>query len=93
MNPMTDARRRDNIDYWRQLAPIFPFHAQAPTLDPSPTDVIFKEPSALGYFIVTPMGSGLSYWGFETAKGRDAFLAAYPQATELATEAVFGNPA
>lgn len=94
MNPMTDERRRDNSVYWVGMAAFYRFYAQAPTLEPSPADFASLEAARRDQFhwCAVPTGQGVTYWGFSTADGRDAFLQAYPQATELAAEAVFGNP-
>lgn len=94
MNPMTDERRRDDMAWWQVMKAAYPYHAQAPTLDPSPSDFALSKTARHGGFDwgVIPAGDSLSYWAFSTRAARDAFLAAYPSATELAAAAVFGNP-
>lgn len=95
MNPMTDERRRTTRAWWDSKKGAYPFHAQAPMMEPTPTDVALAlggDIHGYGYFVAAPVGDGLAYWGFKTAAGRDAFLERFPQATELTAEAVFGNP-
>lgn len=95
MNPMTDERRRDNLAWWTSLKLQYPFRAQAPVFEPGVGVVAISDPETerYGQWITITAGDGLAYWAFDTAEGRDAFLDDYPQATELAAEAVFGSPA
>lgn len=85
MNWSFSERQRYNAHYWSTKRVEYPFHAQAPTFEPSPTDFAVSETARHNDFnwIAVPAGDGQSYWGFDTAAGRDAFLAAYPNAKLL----------
>lgn len=85
---MTPANRA----YWDHRT--YRFDAQAPTLEPSPSDLALSVVSRqlIGNWLAIPAGDGLTYWAFATEAGRQHFLDAYPQATILATKAIFGQP-
>lgn len=83
MNWSFSERQRYNAHYWSTKKLEFPFHAQAPTLEPSPTDVAKQFEAEPLYFLAVPMGDETTYWGFERAADRAEFFAAYPNAKLL----------
>lgn len=83
-----------NRAYWIAHAADYPYHAEAPTLEPGPGAMALSQlprQKGFGGWVAIPAGDGLTWWGFEHEASRDAFLAAYPEANLIGVEAVFAN--